>query len=95
MKCKASRLLVLAAVASLATVKVRAAEPIPDEYKINGWAMGCQAWSFNKFTAFEAIDGGPTRELWLRHFAQTTRKRLAILRPPAALKSNRLYAAIQ
>ena len=36
-------------------VHVRAMEKIPDEYKTNGFAVGCQAWSFNKFTVFEAI----------------------------------------
>lgn len=29
---------------------------IPDEYKVNGWAIGCQAYTFNRFTAFEAIE---------------------------------------
>jgi len=32
------------------------AEPIPDEYKIAGFALGCQAYTFNRFTAFEAIE---------------------------------------
>lgn len=32
------------------------AAPIPDQYKQGGFAIGCQAWSFNKFTAFEAIE---------------------------------------
>ena len=31
------------------------APPIPDAYKTGGFAIGCQAWSFNRFTAFEAI----------------------------------------
>jgi sugar phosphate isomerase/epimerase len=29
---------------------------IPDEYKTNGWALGCQAWSWNHFTVMEAIE---------------------------------------
>jgi len=33
----------------------QARDTIPDEYKINGFAAGCQAWSFNHFTVFEAI----------------------------------------
>lgn len=33
-----------------------AAGPIPDEVKQNGWAVGCQAYSFNRFTLFEAIE---------------------------------------
>jgi hypothetical protein len=24
--------------------------------KINGFAIGCQAWTFNKFSVFEAIE---------------------------------------
>lgn len=42
----------LFAVATFAT----AAEPIPAEHRINGFAIGCQAYTFNKFTAFEAIE---------------------------------------
>ncbi|HET6250137.1 MAG TPA: sugar phosphate isomerase/epimerase [Tepidisphaeraceae bacterium] len=29
---------------------------IPDEYKTNGWAIGCQAWSWNHFSVMEAIE---------------------------------------
>jgi sugar phosphate isomerase/epimerase len=29
---------------------------IPDEYRLNGFAIGCQAYTFNRFTAFEAIE---------------------------------------
>lgn len=32
------------------------AAPIPDENKINGFAIGCQAYTFNRFTVFEAIE---------------------------------------
>jgi sugar phosphate isomerase/epimerase len=32
------------------------AAPIPDEVKIGGFALGCQAYTFNRFTAFEAIE---------------------------------------
>lgn len=35
---------------------VSLAEPIPDDCKTGGFAVGCQAWTFNKFTVFEAID---------------------------------------
>jgi sugar phosphate isomerase/epimerase len=46
------------------------ASPIADSCKIGGFALGCQAYSFNKFTAFEAIEkaeatGGKTIELFL------------------------------
>jgi sugar phosphate isomerase/epimerase len=30
--------------------------PIPDEAKIGGFAVGCQAWTFNRFSAFEAVE---------------------------------------
>lgn len=30
--------------------------PIPAEYKTNGFAVGCQAYTFNRFSAFEAIE---------------------------------------
>jgi len=43
------------AAALLATLNLRA-EPIPDEFKQNGFAIGCQAYSFNKFSVFEAIE---------------------------------------
>jgi sugar phosphate isomerase/epimerase len=32
------------------------AEKIPDEYKIRGFALGCQAYTFNRFSVFEAIE---------------------------------------
>src|SRR6267378_2782911 len=32
------------------------AEKIPDEYKIGSFALGCQAYTFNRFSLFEAIE---------------------------------------
>jgi hypothetical protein len=32
------------------------ADPIPDEFKQNGFAIGAQAYTFNRFTVFEAIE---------------------------------------
>lgn len=46
---------VLAAVL-LAAPALPAADPIPDSCRINGFAIGCQAYTFNRFTAFEAIE---------------------------------------
>ncbi len=47
-------------IATLATLVVssalQSAEPIPDDHKINGFAIGCQAYTFNRFSAFEAIE---------------------------------------
>ncbi|MEO5802949.1 MAG: sugar phosphate isomerase/epimerase family protein [Verrucomicrobiota bacterium] len=36
--------------------KAFAAGKIPDKYKISGFAMGCQAYTFKEFTVFEAIE---------------------------------------
>lgn len=45
-----------AALAALALLSIPiTAEPIPDANKIGGFAIGCQAYSFNRFTLFEAI----------------------------------------
>src|SRR5262245_1312344 len=32
------------------------AAPIPDEFKQNGFAIGCQAYSFNRYSVMEAIE---------------------------------------
>jgi sugar phosphate isomerase/epimerase len=42
---------------------------IPDDLKTNGFAIGCQAWTFNRFSVLEAIDktaeaGGKVIELY-------------------------------
>lgn len=37
---------------------VRSADPIPDDHKINGFAIGCQAYTFSK-TALEASGARP------------------------------------
>ena len=47
-----SAALVLTAVA---VVTLGAAE-IPDEYRVGGVAVGCQAYTFNRFSVFEAIE---------------------------------------
>ena len=45
-----------AMVVSMVAASAQAMEQIPDQYKIDGFAVGCQAWSFNNFTVFEAIE---------------------------------------
>lgn len=42
--------------ATAAFIGNASAEPIPDQYKQNGFAIGCQAYSFNRYTVFEAIE---------------------------------------
>jgi sugar phosphate isomerase/epimerase len=42
--------------AALAVTLNLVAEPIPDALKQNGFAIGCQAYSFNRFSVFEAIE---------------------------------------
>jgi len=61
----------LATFLSLAVLgaSLHAAEPIPDSYKSGGFAIGAQAYSFNRFSLFEAIEknaeaGGKTIELY-------------------------------
>lgn len=45
------------ALASLAfATGASVAAPIPDDAKIGGFAIGCQAYTFNRFSAFEAVE---------------------------------------
>lgn len=45
----------LAAFGTMASTAL--AQPkIPDDYRLNGFAIGCQAYTFNRFSAFEAIE---------------------------------------
>jgi sugar phosphate isomerase/epimerase len=55
----------------LAGLPAPAAPSLPEDCKIGGIAIGCQAYSFNRFTLFEAIEkteqaGGKTIELFPR-----------------------------
>src|SRR5467141_1683243 len=38
------------------TACLQAENKIPDEYKTGGFFIGCQAYTFNRFTLFEAIE---------------------------------------
>jgi sugar phosphate isomerase/epimerase len=46
----------LAVVGTLLIVSAAWGTPIPDDSKIAGLAVGCQAYTFNRFSAFEAIE---------------------------------------
>jgi sugar phosphate isomerase/epimerase len=46
----------LATMTMAVTVSARAENQIPAECKIGGLFIGCQAYTFNRFTAFEAIE---------------------------------------
>lgn len=47
----------LAAIFLMATMGTYAGSaPIPEEVKQNGFAVGCQAYSFNRYSVFEAIE---------------------------------------
>ncbi len=46
----------LVAISATALLGTANAEPIPDQYKQNGFAIGAQAYSFNRYTVFEAIE---------------------------------------
>jgi sugar phosphate isomerase/epimerase len=45
-----------AALACVLACQLSAQVQIPDEYKTGGFAIGCQAYTFNRFTVFEAIE---------------------------------------
>lgn len=48
--------LVLAALATFASFSALAQPKIPAQYLTSGFAIGCQAYTFNRFTVFEAIE---------------------------------------
>lgn len=59
------------AAAFLAALPLHAANPIPNDCKVGGFAIGCQAYSFKNFTVMEAIEkteatGGKTIEFFPR-----------------------------
>jgi sugar phosphate isomerase/epimerase len=61
-------LLLIATLAVAASSELPAA-PIVEDLKTGGFAVGCQAWTFNRFTVFDAIDktaeaGGKVIELY-------------------------------
>ncbi len=62
-------ILSLATASLLVAGNLFAATPLPDSCKIGGFPLGCQAYSFNQFSAYEAIDktaeaGGKTIEFF-------------------------------
>jgi sugar phosphate isomerase/epimerase len=48
--------LILAGALCASTLTQLSAMDIPAQYDTGGFALGCQAYTFNRFTAFEAID---------------------------------------
>jgi sugar phosphate isomerase/epimerase len=50
------QLLAFCACCAAATFTLRAANPIPVECKTGGFFVGCQAYTFNRFSVFEAIE---------------------------------------
>lgn len=54
--CRTGRGLALAFLAIGTGTFALGQSPIPDEYKTGGFAIGCQAYTFNRFTVFEAIE---------------------------------------
>src|SRR5947209_2007062 len=44
------------ALSFLAAMPARAETRIPEEYKTSGFFLGCQAYTWNRFTVFEAIE---------------------------------------
>jgi sugar phosphate isomerase/epimerase len=45
-----------AALATFTVCNTVAQQKIPDEFKTGGFAIGCQAYTFNRFSVFEAIE---------------------------------------
>lgn len=41
---------------SLSPAVAPAAEPVPQTHRTAGFALGCQAYSFNRYTAYEAVE---------------------------------------
>lgn len=62
------------------------ARPIPRRYDTGGFALGCQAWTFNDFTAFEAID--KTAAAGVRIIEFFPGQKLSADRPGAKLDQN-------
>lgn len=48
--------LALATLTTITSLNLLAQPAIPDEYKTGGFAIGCQAYTFNRFSVFEAIE---------------------------------------
>ncbi len=48
--------LLTSSLALLAAASFLHAAPLPDELKTGGFAVGCQAYTFNRFSVFEAIE---------------------------------------
>jgi sugar phosphate isomerase/epimerase len=46
----------IAAMTFFVSTNLQGAPPIPPAYKIGGFAIGCQAYTFNRFSVFEAIE---------------------------------------
>ncbi len=53
---KLSALTLLTVAASFLALPAFTADPIPDANRVNGFAIGCQAYTFNRFSVFEAIE---------------------------------------
>src|SRR5205823_100017 len=53
---KLSRTSGVAAISLVLTLNLHSQVKIPDEYKQGGFAIGCQAYTFNHFSVFEAIE---------------------------------------
>lgn len=55
-RCAVAAFFLVAAVTPLVVQAPLHAAPIAPEFRTGSFAIGCQAWSFNRFTAFEAVE---------------------------------------
>ena len=66
---------IFASIALLLPFAAAAGQKIPDEHKIAGFALGCQAYTFNRFTVFEAIEKTDQAGGKVRSFAEDGKTR--------------------
>lgn len=59
---------------------------IPEEYRVGGFALGCQAWSFNRYTFFEAVE--KTRQVGCRLIEAFPGQKLSPDRPDVRFDHN-------
>lgn len=83
----------LASWLALSSTSAQAENKIPDKCKIGGFALGCQAYSFNRFTVFEAIE--KTAEAGGRIIEFYPRQKLSKDDPKAVFSHDSLPEVIQ
>jgi sugar phosphate isomerase/epimerase len=78
--------------ALFATATLTLAGNFPDELKVGGFALGCQAYTFNRFTVFEAIEktayaGGKVIEFYPGQHLSPEESNLTFSHQPGRVKA--------